>query len=213
MPFTQTRPSHPADHFLMRDASWRLYRTFVEENGDANVRITYTDGLMEIMSPLPLHERSKRLIGQMVEIMTFELNIRRASLGSTTYSDNTIEKGLEPDECYYIANEARVRGKNRIDLAIDPPPDLAIEIDDSYRAIKRESIYAAMKVPEVWRYDGQQIDCLVLNDTGTYDMVPYSKCFPFLPVPELKRYLDMIPEVDENTMLRAFLDWVRPLAR
>jgi Uma2 family endonuclease len=149
----------------------------------------------------------------MVEMLTFELDIPRFSLGSTTYFENTLEKGLEPDECYYIANEALVRGKNRIDLTIDPPPDLAIEIDISYRAIKRESIYAAMKVPEVWRYDGKQIDCLVLNESGTYDIVPHSKAFPFLPVPELKRFMDMVPQVGENTMLRAFRDWVLTLAR
>ncbi len=210
---TRTDPPsiHPPNHFLIQEASWRLYQSFIREIGDSNVRVTYSQGRMELRSPPPQHERDKKLIAQLLELMTFERNIARGSLGSTTYSDEVLDRGLKPDECYYIANEARVRGKDRIDFSIDPPPDLAIEIDISYRAIDREPIYAAMKVPEVWRYDGEKLECLMPQSEGRYALSTHGRSFPFLPVGELKRFIDMIPGVDENTMLRAFREWIRTL--
>lgn len=198
-----------ADHIIIRNANWRLYRSFVEEIGDGNVRVTYSKGVMEIMSPLPEHERIKKLIGRLLELMTFELDIPVASFGSTTYSDEAIDKGLEPDECYYIEHEAHVRGKNRIDLKVDPPPDLAVEVDISYRALKRNAIYAGLGVPEVWTHADGRTTCEVLGAEGTYATVEFSRSFPFLRVAELDRFLAMIPAVDENTMLRAFREWVR----
>ena len=199
----------PANHILLRNVSWRLYRSFVEEVGGGNVRITYSKGMMEIMSPPPQHERRKKLVAQMVEMLTFELGISRGSFGSTTSADEALDQGLEPDECYYIANEAAVRGLDRIDLTVHPPPDLAIEVDISYRAIKRESLYAAMKVPEVWRDDGTHLECLVLGPSGVYAASAYSKAFPHLRVADLEQFLDMAPRTGENAMLRAFRDWIR----
>jgi Uma2 family endonuclease len=201
-----------ADHILIRNANWRLYRSFVDEIGDGNVRVTYDRGVMEIMSPLPEHERRKKLIGRMVELMTFELNIPTASFGSTTYADEAIDKGLEPDECYYIANEARVRGKNHINLKSDPPPDLAIEVDISYRALRREEIYAGLGVPELWRHADGVTTVLVLGADAAYQSSEFSRAFPFLRVAELDQFIAMIPTVDENTMLHAFRDWVRTLS-
>lgn len=197
------------DHFLLRDTTWRLYRAFIEEMVDRTVRVTYLNGTMELMYPTLQQERPKKLLSQFVNSICTDRDSKIASYGSTTYFDNDLEMGFEPDECYYIAHEARMRGKNSIDLKTDPPPDLAIEIDISHRAIKRESIYAAMKTPEVWRNYGKTLDCLVLNDSGTYDVKEFSRSFPFLRVGELKRFMDMIPGVDENTMLRAFREWVR----
>ena len=200
-----------ADHFLFRNASWRLYRSIVDEVGDGNVRVTYDGENLEIMSPLPEHERGKKHIGRMIEMLTFDRNIACASLGSTTYSDERLAKGLEPDECYYFANEARIRGKKRIDLQVDPPPDLVVEIDISYRAIRRESIYAALKVPEVWRYDGMTLACLVLDDREAYRESEFSPSFPFLRVAELTRFIDMAATEGENAMMRAFREWAATL--
>jgi len=95
---TTIRPNAPqANHFVMREASWNLYQTFIREIGDGTTRVTYSDGRMEIMSPLPQHEKNKKLIARLVETMTEELGVVIGSLGSTTYSEQTLEKGLEPD--------------------------------------------------------------------------------------------------------------------
>ena len=131
--------------------------------GDQNRRLTYDSGELEIMSPLPEHEDWKKAIGGLVEILTLELDIPMRRLGSTTFRQKALQKGLEPDECYYIANEAAVRGKRRFDLRRDPPPDLVVEIDITHRAIDREKIYAAMGVPEIWRFDGRRLACLHLG--------------------------------------------------
>jgi Uma2 family endonuclease len=201
------------DRIILRDVSWKFYRQFIEEIGDQNVRVTYSNGVMEIMSPLPIHEKIKRLIGRMVETTTLELNIPMGSLGSTTYSHDALEKGLEPDECYYFENEPRIRGKDRIDLTVDPPPDLAIEVDITHRAIRRESIYAAMGVPEIWRFDGEHLDCLLLDDSGHYVVFEYSRCLPIIRVRDLEQFLGRAGSNDETSLMHAFRDWVRTLRR
>ena len=132
---------------VLHDVSWELYESLLREIGDQHVLVTYDNGSMEIMSPLPEHEIWKGIIGRMIEALTEELNIPIASLGSTTFRRRDLAKGLEPDECYYIQHEAQVRNKKRLNLRSDPPPDLVIEIDISHRDLDRESIYAAMGVP------------------------------------------------------------------
>lgn len=205
-------PRERSPRVVLYDVSWKFYRQFVEGLGDQNLRVTYADGEMEIMSPLPIHEKTKKLIGRMIEATTEVLNIPIGSYGSTTYSDETLDTGLEPDECYYIQNEARVRGKDRIDLGADPPPDLAVEVDISHRSLRRESIYAAMGVPEVWRYDGQKLECLVLAaGGGRYDIVERSRVLPMIRVADLELFLNRMGTENETAIMRSFRDWVRAL--
>lgn len=114
-------------------------------------RLIYDQGTLEIVVPLPPHERYKSLMGRIVEVVTEEIETEMASLGSTTWSREDLRKGLEADECFYIQNEQAVRGKDEINLTIDPPPYLAIEVDHTSRSINRLDIYPAIGVPEVWR--------------------------------------------------------------
>ena len=102
----------------------------------AGTRFAYDKGLLEIMSPSIEHEWFHRILGKIVEVITEELNIPRLSAGSTTLKLQLKERGLEPDECYYLANEAKMRGKRELDLAVDPPPDLAIEVDISSQLVQ-----------------------------------------------------------------------------
>src|SRR5438105_2793299 len=139
-------------HFVLEDASWELYERLLRDIGNRPIRVTYDEGRMEIMSPLPEHERPKKLLGQMIEALTLELNMARASLGSTTFRRREKAKGLEPDECYYFRDEQKMRGKRRLDLRKDPPPELVVEIDIASRSVPRQPIYAALGVPEIWRH-------------------------------------------------------------
>ena len=153
----------PAPGVLLTGVSWDLYEELLRVVGDRPIRMSYDRGDLEIMSPLPKHEKWKKIIGWMVEVLSMELDIPMEPLGSTTFRRNVLAKGLEPDECYYIANEAAVRNKDEIDLKKDPPPDLAIEIELTHRSVNRERIYAGLGVPGLWRFDGERADRLAAD--------------------------------------------------
>jgi len=211
MTSTLSPPKVRADeHFVLRNVGWELYEMLLKEIGDRPIHITFDQGSLELMSPLPEHERWKRTIGRLIELLSLERSIPIGSLGSTTFRRKDLAKGLEPDECYYIQHESAVRGKKRIELPDDPPPDLAVEIDITHREIDRESIYAALGVPEIWVFDGQRLSAMVLRE-GKYRASETSAAFPFLKVGDLERFIGMVEKTDETTVMRAFRDWVRGL--
>ncbi len=195
---------------VLEGISWQTYEMLLrdlEQNGH-NVRLTYDEGRVAIMSPSPDHETDKKLIARMVEMLVLELDIPIRSLGSTTWRRAQLAKGLESDECYYIQREPEIRGQRTFDLASDPPPDLVIEIDVTNHPIDRIGIYRALRVPEVWLCSAAHVACLVLLG-AEYREMEYSAAFPFLRVGELDRFLAMLPATDENSIIRAFRDWAR----
>ena len=154
------------EQIILKGIHWETYKSLVRDlEAQPSKRLTYDNGVLEIRMPLPPHERYKKWLGRLVEIITEELGIEIASLGSCTWSRDDLRKGLEPDECYYIQNEAAVRGKETITLSVDPPPDLAIEVDSTSSSLDRMGIYAALGVPEVWRYDFKVMTFWVLVDS------------------------------------------------
>ena len=121
--------------------------------------------------------------------------------------------GLEADESYYIANESRVRGRDEIDLHIDPPPDLVVEVDISSSSLDQLGIYATLRVPEVWIYDGASLKVFQLQSDETYAQQTVSPAFPFLPLDEVERFLARRDETDETSWVRSFRAWVKTLPR
>ncbi|HSQ54410.1 MAG TPA: Uma2 family endonuclease [Gemmata sp.] len=115
---------------------------------------------------------------------------------------------MEPDESYWIEHEPVVRGRDDIDLEKDPPPDLALEIEISRSVLNRMGVYAALGVPEVWRWDGEQLTIELRTNRGTYRQSERSKAFPFLPIPEFATFLG-ITDLSETQLLRSFRGWVR----
>ncbi len=177
-------PGHQA---LLRGLDWADFEAILDEAGEHRAtRYAYSQGVLEIMSPLAEHEFSKHLIGKIIEILLEEMETEFIALGSTTLKNPETGQGVEPDECFYIQHEAEVRGKERLDLRIDPPPDLAVEIDLTSRTRFRN--YELLGIPELWRYDGKQMEILVLEN-GAYAASETSRQFPWLPlkalVPEL----------------------------
>jgi Uma2 family endonuclease len=195
-------------HFVLEDASWALYETLLKEVGSHPVRMTYDDGRLEMMSPLAEHEGSKRLIGRMIEMLTLMRDMPMKSLGSTTFRRKDRRKGVEPDECYYFKNEAKVRGRKRVDLKKDPPPDLVVEVDIAHGSIPREPIYAAFGVPEIWRFNGVRLQCLHLEG-DRYAARKMSLAFPFLEPARLERFIDKLSHQEETSIIKEFIAWVR----
>lgn len=199
-------------HIVLDDVSWELYEHLLREIGNGATRLTYCDGSLEIMSPLPKHERWSRRIGSLIGILCLELRIPMVALGSTTFRDAAKKKGLEPDECFYVEHaEAAAKLDEAFDPKKDPPPDLALEIDITRRSIPRQPIYAALGVPELWRFDGQQLEVLRLGPDGRYAATDASMTFPFLPVRDLQRFLARMEGAVDTHVQVEFQQWVRKL--
>jgi len=189
--------------------SWRTYtrllRAFAERPA---FRLTYDRGTLEIMSPLAEREGSAYVLGRFVDVLTEELNLPVKAGRSTTFRKRRKRRGLEPDNSYWIANEAQVRGKDEIDLSVDPPPDLAIEVDVTHSSLDRMRIYAALKVAEVWRLADGQLTFHLLPPKGSYADGP-SRAFPGLIASDLLPFLDLRKQTDETSLVRQFRAWVR----
>ncbi len=194
---------------VLNQISWHTYEQLLAEMGDnRTIRLCYDRGLLEIMTPLLDHENPKEILTALVGVLAEELNIEIMRAGSTTLKRPDLAKGAEPDSSFYIQNERLVKGKSRIDLTTDPPPDLVIEIDVSSSSVDREGIYAAMGVPEIWRCDRGVVKFLQL-EAGKYIMVERSLAFPLLSVTELTKFFSQSQTLGETTLLRSFRAWVR----
>jgi Uma2 family endonuclease len=164
---------------------------------------------MEFMTLSPEHERARHLLGLFVAVLALELDVDIAGLGSMTCRREDLDRGLEPDDCYYIANEPQVRGRNEIDLSRDPPPDLMLEIEISRSFLNRLEICAALRVPEVWRFNGQTVRIAVLGPHGQYASSETSRAFPHVRAADLTRFLALSGTMSETKLVRAFQTWVR----
>ncbi|BAZ83695.1 hypothetical protein NIES73_49840 (plasmid) [Sphaerospermopsis kisseleviana NIES-73] len=198
----------PGHQLLIKNISWSTYKRILAELGDnRNYKIGYCQGVLEIMAPLPAHEVAKVIIGDLVKALLEEINWEFWSLGSTTFDQESMDAGVEPDDCFYIENEARVRGKDGIYLEIAPPPDLAIEVDITSRT--RFNNYQALKVPELWRWNGRKLEINVLVN-GKYVESTTSSIFPNLAISQvIPQYLMLSKTNGRNATMRLFRAWVR----
>lgn len=188
---------------LLQGVSWSTYQALVQDLAEKpNKRLTYDHQWLEIMTPLPEHEANKRLLGRIVEATTEELGLEIYSLGSTTWSREDLQRGLEPDECYYITAESQVRGKKRIDLTVDPPPDLAIEIDITSSSLDRLEIYASLRIKEIWRFDGERLLIYVL-DGKSYQIQSQSAILQILNQAKL---LELLSKRDQLVFVHSNYD-------
>jgi len=183
-----------------------LLRLFDERR---HLRITYDRGALEIMTLSPEHEQLNATIGRLIVALTEELGLPLIEYGSMTMKRRKKLRGLEPDECFWIQNEALVRQLEAYDLRRDPPPDLIVEVDISRSAVKRMGIYAAFKVPEVWRYRNNRLDFEILDENGEFAVQPTSRAFPDIPADEINRLLALRGRTDHNAVVRQFREWIR----
>ena len=195
--------------FLIPNVGWDRYEALLELLGDDGPRMNYARGSVELMSPSIPHERYKKALGFQVETLIEELDIPANALGSTTYKRRLADRGLEADECYYLANAGRISDRRRPDLDIDPPPDLAIEVEITSGLLDKIDIYAGIGVPEVWRFDGETLSVLLLGPDGTYAESETSRSFPFLPMAEFAQWLHDHDLAEETRWRRSFRAWVR----
>lgn len=194
---------------LLQNISWQTFKTMLAEMGsERGSRLAYDEGTVEIMTPLMPHENSNRLIEVFVGVLCEELGLEIKRAGSLTMTRDDLERGAEPDSSYYIQNEYRVRDKEDIDLASDPPPDLVLEVEYSRSKIDKLRLYASMQVPEFWRYNGSVLRIYRL-ESGQYSECNSSPTFAPVPLAEIPRFIKESRNVGEIAITRAFRAWVR----
>ncbi len=205
----RVEPKIGEQRFVIYNLGWAGYEKLLDLFGDHGPRMNYSGGSVELMSPLIRHERNGKLIGFMIETIVEELDIPANALGSTTFRRRLADRGLEADECYYLANAGKLTTVDRPDLDVDPPPDLAIEIEITNSLLDKLGIYAGIGVPELWRFDGTVLSVLLLQPDRTYAKSEVSRSFPFLPMAELVRFLGEYDHSDETGWRRRFRTWTR----
>lgn len=204
---------------LLRDVGWEGYQDLIERSGDGGRRMSYLDGSVEQMTIGPRHEGYKRILARMIDYIIMELGIATWPLGSTTFQRASNRRGVEPDDCYYLASmdglAEYLAGPTRdsedapVDLDLAPPPDLVVEVELSSPLLDKLAIYAGLGVPELWRYDGRRFRILLLQPDGSYAESSVSRAFPFLPVAGFGQHLAAYDPRQEITWVRAYRDWVR----
>jgi Uma2 family endonuclease len=205
-----TVQSPSEQRFVLQSVPWRTYQQMLRILADRpGVRLTYDRGTLELRTPSHEHESQSYLLARLVDALTEELNLPVKGGRSTTFRRRKKQRGLEPDNCWWIASEPLVRGKTKIDLRCDPPPDLALEIDITHSSLNRMAIYVALRVPEVWRWEGKTLVCYLLGSDGRYTVSTVSRAIPGLVVGDLAPFLSLQGPMDENAIVRQFRTWVR----
>ena len=208
---TPTTAEITGSHLVLNNISWEMYEKLLDVFAShPRLRMTYYKGTLELMTPLSDHETHSWNIGRLITVISEELGLEIRGVKSTTWRSEPDAVGKEADESFYIQNEAIVRNKLKIDLSVDPQPDLAIEIDTTHSSIDKMAVYAGLKVPEVWRFKNGKITINILTDAG-YVESETSLAFGSFPVKELVRFMELDAEKGENARLREFREWVRSI--
>jgi Uma2 family endonuclease len=200
----------PADSVLIQHGvSWNEYEELLAAVGEASgLRISFEDGTLQIMTLSQRHEKYSTLIERMVDRLSSFLRVKVLFYGSATMRKREKQKGVEPDACFYIQNASLVGTKDEIDFNTDPPPDVVVEIDLHHDSISKFPIYAALGVPEFWRYDGNVLIIYLLRD-GQYQLSDVSESLPLLTAAVLTEFLARIPREDQYEILSAFEEWLK----
>jgi Uma2 family endonuclease len=196
---------------VIQQFTWNDYESLLEDLRDRpHLRVSYDQGKLEIMSPLPEHEEYGRFIDDLVRAFAQAHKIKVQNYGAATWKKQRLGKGVEPDCCYYVANAIRVIGKRKFDLEIDPPPDIVVEIDITNESLSKFPIYVALSVPEIWRYDSKKIQFYELAG-DTYREVPERRFFPGLIPAMLAAALEQGKKDGQDAALDSFRQQWTPI--
>jgi Uma2 family endonuclease len=203
-------PNHrEGQRVVLHNISWQTYQAMLADMGDHRAsRLAYDLGVLEITMPSDLHEFIKRLLERIMTTLTEELNLKVRSVGSVTLDREDLEKGVEPDSGFYIQNASQIRGR-KLDLAINPPPDLVVEVDITSSSTRRLKIYQSLQVPEVWRCTAQALKIKRLEN-GEYVDCEFSAAFPMVSRSDLMRFLGEGNDTDDdNAVIRSLRSWIQ----
>ena len=192
---------------ILQGVSWETYERLLTDFADSHAaHFTYDQGMLEIRVPSFTHEQLNRLIHDLFTAIAVEMNVEFLNAGSTTFKREGLRRGFEPDTCFYVQHVERVWGKTQLDLAVDPPPDVVVEIDITHPSLDKLPIYAAVGVPEIWRYNGQALTILKLEG-GTYHAQAESTALPGVEGQLLGQFLEEGKAMKRTEWLRRVRAW------
>lgn len=192
---------------VLHDIDWQQFESILQDLGDKRrSRIAYLNGVLEIALLLPEREKIKVLIRDFVQVLMDEMEIDFEGFGSTTFKRVDKLAGLEPDDCFYIQNNVAMRGIRKLDMTIDPPPDLAIEVDVTSKT--KFDVYRTLGVPELWLYD-RTLKIYILRD-GEYVESQFSSIFGNLPILDvITQFLEISCQQGRSAAMKAFRLWMQ----
>ena len=194
---------------MLSNISWGTYESLLADLEDCSApRLTYDRGSLEIENLSFKHELFNGAASLIVNVLAEEFDINSRGLGSTTFRREDLKRGFEPDSCFYFQNEPLIRAKDRLDLTIDPPPDLVVEIDITNPSLDKFSIFAQLGVPEVWRYDGTTSSIFHLEG-NSYVERQSSGVLPAVTNAVLTDFLAESLTTSRLAWLRKVRDWAR----
>jgi Uma2 family endonuclease len=203
----------PGERVYATGIPWSVYTRLADLRDDRRpgVKITFDRGRLEIMSPSFRHEKPSMRLAQIVLALVEELGLEAVCARSTTFRQEQAERGLEPDDCFYIAHFAEMLGVRDIDLAVHPRPDLVIEVDETNSSVPKEPIYAPMGVPELWRHEDGEVIIRHLQSDQTYRTAERSLSFPLVTAPDLTHLLVNTNHLGDIAAIRHYRAWARTL--
>jgi Uma2 family endonuclease len=194
---------------IVNGVEWDEYEDLIRElDGRADVRLSYDNGRLEIMTLSPRHEKPAKLLPHLILVLAQASNLNFLSIGSSTLRKKRKARGTEPDDCYYFTNFKQIADKDEIDLSVDPAPDLAFEVDITNPSLSKFPIYAAIGVPELWRHDGASVSFYRLAGDD-YVETDRSDLFPFLTPDALLRFMRIGEVEGVVVMVNEFSEWVK----
>jgi Uma2 family endonuclease len=200
---------HETASVVIDGATWADYEAMLHIIGERRIFVNYDQGVMEVMVPSHIHEDLKDCLRLMVDILGEEAEIPMHNGGSTTHRREDLEKGVEPDECYWLREKAAAMiGVLDLDLSINPAPSLVIEVNYTHSSVSRMAIYATLGVDEIWRYDDGLI-FFTLREDGTYEPINWSRQVPYLSIAEAMRQVDAYRSMGRTAWMRAFRRYAR----
>jgi Uma2 family endonuclease len=197
------------DYVVLPHVSWETYERLLSDDAERQVpRMTYDQGVLELVTPSMSHEEDARTLARVVDIVAANLGIPIRSVGSTTFRRQDLDRGFEPEASFYIQSEERIRGQQVVDLSVDPPPDIVLEMEVSRSAIDKLGLFASMSIPEVWRCDGQRVSIFVLDRVRhRYRESSHSLALPALTSEALTRFLAESRTTLSPDWFQAVSDW------
>lgn len=195
--------------FEIHATGWEGYEAYLAARGErSRPKMIYLDGALTLVSPGQPHERLNVRIGRFFHEVVVNLGIHTLSLGQTTWRRRDVDAGVEGDQTFYITNEHLVRGRE-VDLEVDPPPDLAIEVVHSHKADGALETYRRLGVPEVWVCDENRVRILILGADGAYNEATHSLALPFLAAAEIFAQVQQPAGMSDLDQIHSVRRWVR----
>lgn len=206
-------PEPDERRIVLGGIGWEQYTQIADAMYGCYVRLTYDRGALELATCSPKDGWIAWLAGRLIDILTEETRTTRRSCGRITIQAPKRALAIASDESFYLTNEPAVRGKDDIDFDVDPPPDLGVEVDISSSSRCRMPVYAALQVPEVWRFSRDRVAIHRLAEDGTFHIAACSRYFTFVTPEVLTEFLARRSALDENTLMAQFREWVRAQVR